>query len=321
MRVQSGDGKMGFRHGPEPRDEKSQRITDAQLKRVPMPAPFRLAGLSRPLREAFPDAGTPVYEAVTWLGDPGFLTFGLALLYWIAVDRRRETTLVVSYGFVAFGGIVALKSGIALPRPPESVARITTDGYGFPSGHAVAAVVIYGGLALEYDWLADRSKLAATAVVVTAVAVSRVVLGVHYLGDILVGAVVGVVALIGARALANEDPRLGFGLGLGAAIPAVVVTGGGETALGILGACLGGILASLRFDLVPTSEPRIETVLLILVGLPLVVLARATESALSGIPVAPAVDDMLIVSSILLLPVVFARAKLADRLPVDAESG
>jgi hypothetical protein len=273
-----------------------------------MPAPYRLAALSRAIRETFPDAGAPLYEAVTTLGDPTFLTFGLAILYWAHAKRREETGAVVTYGFIAFGVIFGLKAWFAMPRPPESVWLIETDGFGFPSGHAVAAVVIYGGLALEYGWRSDPLKAVAATLLVTAIAFSRVVIGVHYLGDIIVGGLVGLVVLLVGRELVGRDLTLGFGVGVVTAIPAIIVTDGGGTALGIAGACVGGLLGSRWFDAVPRSISRLEGALLVVVGVVVLLVVQVLADGLATVPLGPAVDDVVVVSFILLLPLAFRRA-------------
>lgn len=277
-----------------------------------MPAPYRLAAVSRAIRDAFPDAGAPLYEAVTTLGDPTFLTFGLAILYWVHAGRREETAAVVTYGFIAFGIIFGLKAWFALPRPPESVWLVETDGFGFPSGHAVAAVVIYGGLALEYGWQDDLPKAVAASLLVAAIAFSRVVIGVHYLGDIVVGSLVGLVVLLAGRELVGRDLTLGFGIGVVTAIPAIVVTGGGGTALGIAGACLGGLLGSRWFDAVPRTISRLEGALLVVVGVVVLLVVQLFEDGLAAIPLGPAVDDAVVVTFILLLPLALRRAGLDE---------
>lgn len=267
-----------------------------------MPAAFRLAGLSEAIRTAFPDGGVALYHAVTTLGDPAFLTVGLAVLYWVAADRRAATARVVAYGFTGFAVVVALKSGFALPRPPEAVWLITTDGFGFPSGHAIGAVVIYGGLATEYGWDEDARKLAGAVGLIVAIALSRVVLGVHYLGDILAGIVIGFVVLVVARAIVAEDISRAFGLGLLASVPALFVTTGGATALGIAGACLGGLAAAIWFDRVPTAQTHLHLLVLLVVGVPLVIAIQLAEPLVAPLPFGPGIDDAVLVASVLLLP-------------------
>lgn len=283
-----------------------------------VPSAVRLTGVSEAVREAVPPALVPLFEFATWLGNATFLLFALTLLYW--ASRRRETAIVVCYGFVGLATVVALKEGLAIPRPPESVWRITTDGYGFPSGHAVAAVVIYGGLAHQFGWLGDRRKAAATGLVIAGIALSRVVLGVHYLGDVLVGLAVGAVLLLVTQSLVGDDLVRGFGLALVAALPAVAVTGPTPETVGVVGSCLGGLLASTRFEAVPERGSPVEGVLLAAVGIPFVVAMQVVADALTDPLVLAAVDDAVLLVGIILLPAALDRVDAADRMPIGSGS-
>lgn len=265
----------------------------------------RLEAESALVRELFPAAYTGAYAAVTDLGSATVLLFGLAVTYW--VTPRREVAAVVGYGFVGYAVVVVLKTAFALARPPESVHLVAADGYGFPSGHAVAAVVVYGGLAVEFDWLDDPRKAGAVAVVVAAVALSRVVLGVHYLGDVVAGVVVGALVVAGTRRLARGDPRLTFAVGTPAALVAVAVTGAGATALGILGACVGGLVAGRLPDASPAPRSTLETGAVVVVGLLFVGALRAAEPTLEAMALGALVDDMAIVVGVFAAPLGVAR--------------
>jgi undecaprenyl-diphosphatase len=101
----------------------------------------------------------------------------------------------------------ALKAGFRRARPEleDPFVRLTT--YSFPSGHAFAATATYGALALVLASLLDRGRralaLAVAGALVAIVAASRVVLGVHYLLDVLAGLCAGV-ALVCALLLVLE---------------------------------------------------------------------------------------------------------------------
>lgn len=184
------------------------------------------------LVEAFaagPDWLVPVAAAVTQLGDAWFVYVGLALLYWLgderlAVNPRRVGATLFAVALGALALTTALKSLVAFPRPPGAatvtvpvwlpdplgvvyVDAATGTGFGFPSGHAVAATMVYGGLAAFLDVWNRRARWLAAAGVVAAVSLSRVALGVHYLVDVLVGIVVGLVALVVLHRIARSGFR------------------------------------------------------------------------------------------------------------------
>jgi undecaprenyl-diphosphatase len=87
-----------------------------------------------------------------------------------------------------------IKLGVDRVRP--SIDPLTlTSGSSFPSGHATAAAACYAGLALIAGRRRSprvRSILAGTAAgIAVAVATSRVLLGVHWLTDVLAGLALG----------------------------------------------------------------------------------------------------------------------------------
>jgi undecaprenyl-diphosphatase len=109
--------------------------------------------------------------------------------------------------------IFALKGFFERPRP---LADRLTDagGYSYPSGHSMAAVVLYVTLALvgsrHFKGPAYRHMLIALAVVVTLlVAASRVYLGVHYPTDVTSGTALGAGwAVLLASGFAYVDERM-----------------------------------------------------------------------------------------------------------------
>jgi membrane-associated phospholipid phosphatase len=131
----------------------------------------------------------------------GMSHFGEHALGWLAlgalgalVDRRRRRDWLRSTAAVAaaHGTSIALKRVVRRHRPIDpSVAVLagTPSQLSFPSSHAAsttAAAILYGGL------LGRRLS----PLVVPPMLISRLVLGVHYPSDVLVGSALG--AAIGA---------------------------------------------------------------------------------------------------------------------------
>jgi len=84
-----------------------------------------------------------------------------------------------------------LKRSTARARPCDvadglSVSVAPLDRYSFPSGHTLHAVS-FSVLLLQYDWHLAWVVVPFAALVIA----SRMVLGLHYLSDVLVGAAVG----------------------------------------------------------------------------------------------------------------------------------
>ena len=204
--------------------------------------------------------------AATQLGDIWFL-FGLVGgLYWfgdalpglVALDRRRAAYLV-GLGLGANALVTTLKAWLALPRPPDAAAAKTVEwlptllaptfagaatgtGFGFPSGHATAVAVVYGGLALL---VGTRRAHATAAAVVAVVALTRVALGVHYLVDVVAGVAVGAayLAVVHAAARRGDAPTRAFAAALVVALLGPVVGDVHVETMSALGAAVGASLA------------------------------------------------------------------------------
>ena len=201
---------------------------------------FRLEAASEVIRDVFPPALTELFAILTVLGDSTVLAGLLVAVYILGGDRDRTVTLLC-YALVAVALTVALKEGLALSRPPVAVRAITPDpgSHGFPSGHAVGATVVYGGLVIVRDRLADFRVAVPAAVLIALIALSRVVVGVHYLGDVLAGVALGVAVLAALYLGGGRYRRLASLVAAVIAVPGVVVTGGGTDAVVALVASLG----------------------------------------------------------------------------------
>ncbi|MET0190971.1 MAG: phosphatase PAP2 family protein [Pseudonocardia sediminis] len=124
----------------------------------------------------------------------GWLAIGLA---GAALDRPRRREWLGSAAAVAFahGASIGIKRVVRRRRPEHPAVRVlvgTPSRLSFPSSHATsttAAAVLYGGLL----------GAPVTPVVVPAMAVSRLVLGVHYPSDVALGSVLGAAVAVGSR--------------------------------------------------------------------------------------------------------------------------
>jgi membrane-associated phospholipid phosphatase len=139
---------------------------------------------------------TSVIEAVTALGGTGRLLIIMTIVGLGSIRRRGWGP----FGYLAVVGIgvAGLNNGLKLlvGRERPNVGRlVTAAGSSFPSGHSAAAAACWAGLALVVMRGRGRSARAVGAIIAIliafAVAASRVLLGVHWLTDVIAGAVVG----------------------------------------------------------------------------------------------------------------------------------
>jgi undecaprenyl-diphosphatase len=133
-----------------------------------------------------------VFEVVTWLGSNAVLVPLLVVAAVLACRSRRSVRPAVAVA-VAYAATLLLHSGVGelvhRHRPPAADWLAGASGWSYPSGHTLQATVAYGVLlVLLTPGRTRRGKLmltAAYAVIVAAVAASRVYLGVHWLTDAL----------------------------------------------------------------------------------------------------------------------------------------
>ena len=162
--------------------------------------------LERTLHGLLVDLRTPpadaVLIAVTESADRLFLAIYAGLvavgLFWSDPRAARHWLAAIAFAAVA---PALLKLLFGMPRP-EPFATVL-GGSSYPSGHALAATVVYGfaavlvANALPQAWRGLPYALA--ALLISAVAFSRAYLGVHWPGDVLAGMLLGLawVVLLG----------------------------------------------------------------------------------------------------------------------------
>lgn len=112
-------------------------------------------------------------------------------------DAARQTLSILICSHLV---VQLLKRTVSRPRPSCSLDCATLvvepDRFSFPSGHSAAAMAVAIGYAIAFPSLAAPLILLALLV-----GASRVVLGVHYPGDVLVGQMISALTALALRAI------------------------------------------------------------------------------------------------------------------------
>ncbi|MFW9802023.1 MAG: phosphatase PAP2 family protein [Candidatus Thorarchaeota archaeon] len=152
-----------------------------------------------------PNIATFLQDTLPWAGaffsilsEMGGLVLIVSLLltgYW--TYRKRETMIITLILVVSVIANYWLKYAFASPRPATTYwyGEVEATNYGLPSGHAQNSSTLY-------TWLAGKVKtwwmVLVSTILIVMIGVSRVYLGVHFLGDVLVGWAIGIAIGLGA---------------------------------------------------------------------------------------------------------------------------
>lgn len=129
-----------------------------------------------------------VSSALLWSGGRG----GLALPLWVGFLGAEATSW-------------SLKFITARVRPPF-LEGVTAGSPSFPSAHATVSVAVYGFLALVVAQGVPEARpwvLAGAGLLILLICLSRMVLSLHYLTDVLAGATIGLAWVLIAWSLAR----------------------------------------------------------------------------------------------------------------------
>jgi membrane-associated phospholipid phosphatase len=148
------------------------------------------------LRWALDHRGPDALAVARFVTDTGAspLLFPLVVLAGLAVRLRTGRWQPALVALAVAGAGVAARFGLSTlirePRPPIEVRAVAVSGFSFPSGHATTSALIAGTLAWLLSLLLPARWMRVTAAAVLGawalgVALTRVYLGVHWVGDIL----------------------------------------------------------------------------------------------------------------------------------------
>ncbi|MFP4287029.1 MAG: phosphatase PAP2 family protein [Candidatus Izemoplasmataceae bacterium] len=139
------------------------------------------------------------FNAISFLGEEFVYIAILSGLYWVYNKKMGEfigVTLGISFSLNTF-----FKEIFSKPRPFETSSEIinkrpgTSTGHSMPSGHAQGAATFYLSTALA---IKKHFIIVIAGIIITLMMISRMYLGVHYLEDVLVGAIIGIILSIGS---------------------------------------------------------------------------------------------------------------------------
>lgn len=134
-----------------------------------------------------------LWRAISDVFQPSVLRVVLllaGLVLWLRAQRRAAVLCVgTALGTLLLSTV--LKDAFGRARPHVPVVIATASGASFPSGHALTSAAAAATL-LVLSWRRTNlvwraAMLGAVSVIVLAVGFSRLVLGVHYLSDVLAG--------------------------------------------------------------------------------------------------------------------------------------
>lgn len=130
-------------------------------------------------------------------GDSWFWLLALLLVWWLGTAEWKSKALIFVGAIIAAAVVVfMIKFTVRRQRPAGDWGNIyrNTDPHSFPSGHATRAVLLATlALGLGPPWLALVLGIWAPLVIL-----ARVAMGVHYLSDVIAGALLGIVLGVSA---------------------------------------------------------------------------------------------------------------------------
>jgi undecaprenyl-diphosphatase len=151
-------------------------------------------------------------QGVNWIGaGPQLTVISLFIVTLLILHRTPHLALflLVATTLRSFNSI--LKAIAGSPRPSDALISVTerANGSGFPSGHAMGAMLVYGGFALLAECAIGRIRARRFAqgcalLMVVLTGLSRVYTGAHWPSDVLGGFLWGLTLLLALLAVTER---------------------------------------------------------------------------------------------------------------------
>ena len=142
-----------------------------------------------------PRATRLFWQSVTQLGGALFTVTASTLPFTVGGTLAHAAHLALEILVASHLVVQLVKRSVGRPRPSLGVGCATLirepDRFSFPSGHAAAAMSVAAAYAVAFPHLAVVLVVAAVVA-----GMSRVVLGVHYPGDVLTGQLIAVLTAV-----------------------------------------------------------------------------------------------------------------------------
>ena len=148
------------------------------------------------LSEYINPAFTVIVKIITNIGGPVIITIICLVLLLLHATRKKYGIPVLVTVVTSFLLNCILKNIFLRPRP-DVLRLVTETSYSFPSGHSMVNASLYTILVLlllsNSNKKGKRIILSISLIILfILIGVSRIYLGVHYLGDVLAGWILGI---------------------------------------------------------------------------------------------------------------------------------
>lgn len=258
-----------------------------------------------------------VFKAISFTGEAIFMIILVAIFY-IVYDKKFAKNLAFSLMFSVYLNEF-LKDSLRDPRPATNISKDAEYGYvepsyGFPSGHSQNAVATWGYTGYRFKDEPKKNMIPIImSILIFLIALSRIIIGVHDLQDIVGGLLIGIgflmifihlepivsekinplnlnvkilIAIVVSITLAVVGTLLFpiSGLGLVKSAPKYSDTGGyGQVGGAILGLSVGYLLENEYIDYQPSRLTNKQKIINLIIGIVLLlVLYLVLDALISG---------------------------------------
>ena len=159
----------------------------------------------------------PFFELATFLGDEIVVLLLICFVYYAVDKKKGEEIAMIALSSAAINSII--KSIFARPRPfvrePDIASakykELYAGSYSFPSGHSQNAGAVY---AYQFNNTNKKYFKAIYLAALVLVPLSRMVLGVHYLSDVLAGLILGMLIAVAFPQIVKNNAKVYLALSL-----------------------------------------------------------------------------------------------------------